>query len=436
VPLSFGQEQMWLHSQFAPEVPLYNESLTIHRRGLLNPDALVASFREIVRRHEIWRTTFGWSHGELVQHVRADIEPRLQVTDLRRLSNDEREPSALELAAADLRRPFDLSREPGVRAHLVTLSDCDHRLYLCLHHMVFDGISIYRVFLPELAALYQAKVSNTPNAFEEPPIQYGDFAYWQRHSVNEESLAVLEAYWRRQLVGAPRMIDLPTDHPRPRVQSFRGAVVRFEFPADLTTAARSAAVGENCTLFMLLFASFIATLHRRTGQTDIVVGSVSGGRDEPELQHLIGCFLRVLAIRGDLRGDPPFREILQRVRTSLVDALCHEALPFQRLVRAVGPERDLGRSPLFQVTFSIEPPMPDLGPEWDLSEMDAGTTVSKFDLSVELEDRGQVVIGRAIYSTDLFESSTVSELLSDWTSLLRRGVSDPQQRLRDLVAFP
>lgn len=435
VPMTFGQEQIWLHSQLAPDVPLYTESLTIRRNGFLDRDALVAAFREIVRRHDIWRTTFVWSCGQIVQHVHGDIEPRIRVADLRQLPEDEREVSALQLAAADLREPFDLSREPGVRAHLVTLSDRDHRLYLCLHHMVFDGISIYRVVLPELAAAYEANVRGTSGALEEPPLQYADYAYWQRRSVDETAYALHARYWREQLAGAPSMIDLPADHARPRVQSFRGTVMRFEFPRDLTAAARSASRRENCTLFMLLLASFGVALHRWTRQTDMVIGTVSGGRDEPELQHLVGYFLRVLPLRNDLSGNPTFREIVSRVRGVLIEALCHEILPFQRLVQAVGAERDLGRSPLFQVTFSIEPPMPDVGAEWDLTEMDAGTSVSKFDLSIELEDRGEVVTGRAIYSLDLFDASTVFEFLSDWAALLRRAVADPQQPLQDLIAL-
>jgi hypothetical protein len=433
VPVSFGQEQLWLHSQLAPEAQLYTESLTIRRNGLLDRDALVASFREVARRHEIWSTTFGWDRGQLVQQVLAHIAPRVRAADLRHLPENEREASALQLAAADLNEPFDLSRESGARACLVTLSDRDHRLYLCLHHMVFDGISIYRVFLPELAATYEAKVRGTPCVLVAPPIQYADYACWQRQNVDETGHAALEAYWRERLSGAPTLIDLRADRPRPKRQSFRGAVVHFVFPAPLTAAARSAALEADCTLFMLLLASFTVALYRRTGQTDMVIGSVSGGRDEPELQHLIGYFLRTLVIRSNLEGDPTFREVVQRVRTVLVDALCHEGLPFQRLVQAVAPGRALDRSPLFQVTFSIEPPMPDLGPEWDLTEMDAGTSVSKFDLSIEIEDRGDVVTGRAIYSLDLFEESTVRELLSEWTSVLTRGASAPQRRLHDFI---
>ena len=431
-PASFGQEQIWLHCQLAPELPLYTESLTIRRKGPLDAEALVASFNEVVRRHEIWRTTFRWSHDQLIQQVQGG-EPAIRGTDLRHLPECEREPAALHIAAEDLGRPFDLSQEPGVRAHLVTLSDTDHRLFLCLHHIVFDGISIYRVFLPELAALYEDKVAGVPRRLEDLPIQYADFAYSQRRTLGEPVLKPLVDYWKSQLDGAPATINLPTDHPRPSAQSFRGGLLRFQLPEALTNPLRSAALQENCSLFMLLLGGFAVTLHHRSGQTDLLIGSVSGGRTPPQLEPLIGYFLRTLVIRADLGGNPTFREILQRVREVLLEALCHDALPFQRLVQAVAPDRDLSRSPLFQVTFSIEPPLPELGPQWDLSEMDVGTTVSKFDLSIELEDRGEIIIGRAIYSLDLFEASTISDLLSDWFTVLRCAVSDPGQTLQQLV---
>jgi hypothetical protein len=432
-PASFGQEQIWLHSQLAPEVPLYTESITIRCNGPLEADALVTSFREIVRRHEIWRTTFVWSDGQLIQRVHPDSQPAIQVADLRHLVPHAREPAALGLALEDLRRPFDLSREAGVRARLVTLAESDHRLFLCLHHMVFDGIAIYRVFLSELVALYEAQVSGRPSGLADLPVQYADFAHWQRQSVQERMLEPLIAYWRKQLSGAPPIIELPTDHPRPRRQTFRGGLVRFQFAGDVTAAVRSTALQEHCTLFMLLLASFAATLHRWSGQVDMVIGSVSGGRDHPDLERLIGYFMRMLVIRIDLRGNPSFREVLRRVREVLVEALCHEAVPFQRIVQAVVRERDLSRSPLFQVTLSIEPPKPALASQWDVTELDAGTCVSKFDLSVELEDRGDVIAGRAIYSVDLFDPPTIAELLAEWTLLLRRAIADPGRPLQEIA---
>lgn len=436
VPLSSGQELIWLHGQLAPDIPLYTESLTIHRRGPLDIDALARSFGEIVRRHEIWRTTFEWAQGQMIQRVHADDGPRVHFADLRQLPEREREPEALALAADDLRRPLDLSRELGVRARLVTLSEHDHRLYLALHHMVFDGVSIYRAMLSELAALYDGAVRGTPAALEELPLQYGDYACWERQSQDDATLEPLIGYWRKQLSGAPRFIDLPTDRPRPPRQSFRGGLVRFEVPRDVTAAVRATALQERCTLFMLLLASYAATLHAWSGQADMLIGSISAGRDHPELERLIGYFMRMLVLRVDLHGNPTFRELLGRVRDVLLDALCHDRLPVQRLVQAVARERDLGGSPLFQVTLSIEPPKPAVDPRWDITELDAGATVSKFDLSVELEDRGDVILGRAIHALDLFDADAIAELVSDWMSLLAKAVADPAQRLKELAGAP
>jgi len=435
-PVSFGQEQIWLHGQLAPQMPLYTESLTIRRTAPLDTDVLVTSFREIVRRHDIWRTTFVWADDQLVQEVHPGMEPRLRVTDLRHLPQHEREASALQLALEDLGKPFNLSREPGVRALLVKLSESDQRLFLGLHHMVFDGVSIYRVLLSELAALCEAGeagVNETRCGLDDLPLQYGDFAYWQRRTMGEVAWAPLIEYWCAQLAGAPPLIGLPTDHPRPSRQSFRGGLVRFQVAGDLAAGAKRAALEEHCTLFMLLLASFAVTLHRWSGQSEMLIGSVSGGRDHPELERLIGYFMRTLVLRMDLRGDPTFREILRRVREVLLDALCHDALPFQRLIQAVARERDLSCNPLFQVTLSIEPPKPPVGPQWDISELDAGVVASKFDLSVELEDRGDLIRGRAIYSRDLFEAATISELVGDWLLLIGRAVADPGQRLSQLV---
>ena len=226
------------------------------------------------------------------------------------------------------------------------------------------------------------------------------------------------------------MIDLPADRPRPARQSFQAGLVRFEIPAELMTVVRQAALAEHCTPFMVLLASFAFTLHCWSGQTDMVIGSVSGGREHRDLDRLIGYFLRMLVLRVDLRGNPTVRELLGRVRDTLLDALGHDALPFQRLIRAVTRQRDLESSPLFQVTLSIEPPRPD--PPWDVSEMDAGAVASKFDLSVELEDRGDTVRGRAIYSVDLFDAATIADLMDDWVRLLRTMVADPERRLAAL----
>lgn len=422
-PASFGQEQIWLHSELAPEVPLYTESLTVHCNGPLDAPALAGRFREIVRANEIWRTTFAWPDGQLVQRVHPYTGFDLPLVDLRSVPEGEREAAALREAAKDMAPPFDLRNEPGVRARLVTLSDRDHRLFLTLHHMVFDGISIYRVVLPQLAT----------QASPAGPLQYADFAYWQRRTFEPRNLEGAIRYWKEQLNGAPAETTLPAGRPRPAVPSFRGGLLKFALPPDVAAAARATALAEHSTLFMLLLASFECALHASSGQTDLVLGSVSGGRDLPELETLVGYFLRMLPIRTSLAGDPTFREILGRVRGALLGALCHDGLPFQMLVRLLAPARELGRSPFYQVTFSIEPPLPSLGPEWDLGEMDVETGASKFDLSIELEDRGRVILGRAIYSTDLYERSTIASLVDRWAALLRRAAAAPQLRLGELV---
>ena len=435
-PASFGQEQIWLHGLLAPMVPLYTESVTIRYRGWLHRELLLTSFLEFVRRHEAWRTTFEWNDGRLMQRVHSDLEPRITVHDVRDVAADRRDATALELAAADLAEPFDVTRESGVRARLVTLADDDHRLFLCLHHLVFDGISIYRVLLPELAVLYDSAVAGVPPSLEAPPLQYADFAYWQRVSNPSTGidLASSTAYWRTRLTGAPTTIDLAGDRARPAQQSFRGALALFDHGPALTAALRRTAREQQCTVFMVLLAGFAAMLHGRSGQTDMVIGSVSGGRDRRELERVVGYFLRTLMLRIDLRDDPTFREILKRVRETVIEALSHDAVPFQHVVHELIRDRDLGRSPLFQVTFSVEPPMPAIGPAWDVSEMDAGAAASKFDLSIELDDREEAIRGRAIYAVDLFDAPTIADLLGEWRVALERGMADPERRLCDLVS--
>ncbi len=346
-------------------------------------------------------------------------------TDLRHLPAELREARAHELAAADLRRPFDLGREFGVRARLVLLDEEDQRLYLCLHHLVFDGISIYRVFLPELARTYRRILDGTGEPPVVPPLQYGDYACWQRGTADEASLRSLEAFWLNRLAGAPATTTLPPDRPRPARPSFRSGLVRFTIPPALTTEMRQTAREQQSTLFMLLLAGFAAALAKRADQTDLVIGSVAGGRDRPELDALIGYFLRVLVLRIDLGQRPTFRDLLARVRESVLESLGQDGLPFQRMIQALGAPRETSRSPVFQVTFSIEPPLPQLGGEWDITEMDAGPTAAKFDLSVELEDRGAVVAGRAIYAQDLYEGDSVASLIAEWIELLGRVTADP-----------
>src|SRR2546426_7472083 len=249
-PLSVGQHQIWLHSQIAPGLPLYNEPMTVHRTGPLDMPALEWSLGEILRRQEIWRTTVVLVDGEPVQVVRPAAAFSLPVVDLRSLPGAAREPEALRLATEEARRPMDLARGPLARFRLIHLGDEAHRLYITLHQMIFDGVSMYSVFLPELTSLYEARVEGRPSPLEEPRIQYGDFALWQHRRQRETASGGALEYWRRQLAGAPAVLDLPGDRPRPAVQTFRGGQLTFALSKELSEQLKTLSRRESATLFM------------------------------------------------------------------------------------------------------------------------------------------------------------------------------------------
>src|SRR3989454_1088856 len=432
-PLSFGQQQMWLHAQLAPGMPLYNEAITVHRKGPLDVSALERGFNEIIRRHEAWRTTFTTVDGRMVQVVNPPPMITLPVADLRRLSEAEREAEALRLATEDARQPFDLGRGPLLRARLVRLGDDEHRLFLALHHIIFDGVAISRLFLPELAALYEAFSTGKPSPLPEMTIQYADYAHWQREWLQGERLSKLTAYWKKQLAGDLPVLELPTDRPRPAVQSFRGAMEPLALSKSLTDALKALSQREGVTLYMTLLAAFKTLLYRYAGQEDILVGSVTSGRNHPELEKLIGFFLSTVVLRTNLSGNPTFRELLGRVRDVTLEALSHDEVPFEHLVRELQPQRDPGRNPLFQAMFLIEVPLAPLDSAWALTQFDVDTGATKYDLYLELEDRPEGVSGRFIYNTDLFDASMIVRMRRHWQTLLEAIVADAGQHLGQLA---
>ena len=430
VPLSYGQQLLWLHAQLAPELPVYNEPITVHRRGPLDVAALERALHEILRRHEAWRTTFPAEGGEPVQAVQTAPAVALPVVDLRGLPAERIEPEALRLATEDARRPFDLAQGPLLRALLVRLADDEHRLFLTLHHIIFDGVSTYRVFLPELTALYEAFAAGRAAALPEPALQFGDYATWQRQQPAAAASGQL-AYWRERLRDLPDL-ELPTDRMRPPVQAFRGAMQPLALPMDLSAALRALSRREGVTLFVTLLATFETLLHRYSGQEDIVVGTVTAGRSRPETQDLLGFFLNPLLLRTDLSGAPTFRELLQRVRMVAIEALANEDVPFETLVKELRPRRDPSRNPLYQALFSLEPPLPALPPGWDLTQSDIETGAAKLDLYLELDDRPAGIVGRFMYNTDLFDRATIARMLGHWQTLLAAVVHDPDRRLSQL----
>ena len=363
--VSYGQQQVWLHAQMAPNLPLYNEPVTIHRIGPLDVPALERrAFNEIVRRHEAWRTSFQTVDGQPVQVVHPPPYISLPVSDLRSLPEAVREAEALKIATEDSRVPLDMASVPLFRVRLIRLGDEEHRLFLTLSHIIFDGVAIYRVFLPELAALYEAFAAGKPSPIPELPIQYADYAEWQRRVIAPAALADNMAYWRKQLAGPLPVLELPVDRSRRSTQTFRGSMHPFVLESSLAVAVKSISQREGVTQFMTLLATFAAILHRYSGQDDILIGTVTAGRKHCETEKLLGYFLNTVMLRIDLSGDPSFRELLSRVREVTLEALAHDDVPFAQLVRELQPKRQGDRSPLFQVMFSLEPPMPSLDPAW------------------------------------------------------------------------
>jgi amino acid adenylation domain-containing protein len=431
-PLSAEQRDIWLHAALAPAVPLYNEAVTIHRTGSFDRQALESAFNELLRRHEIWRTSFEEHNGSIQGRVHRELRLALPLVDLCHLPVPEREEVALAIATAEARKPFDLAHAPLLRGTVVRLAPHVHRLYLTLHHIIFDGVSLYRVVMPELAALYEAFERGESSPLAEPQLQYADYALWRERQLESESAERALVYWRSQLAGDLPGLKLPADRPSTAAQSHRGSMETFELSPDLTAALKALSSSEGSTLYATLLAAFKTLLHRYTGQEDIIIGGVTDTRSRPELQSMIGYFLNGVALRSHPLAHMAFRDYLADVQLAVVEALDASCVPLDRVVREVRPRRDAGRNPLFRVLFSIQPPAGAFADNWALTQMDVTVGTAKFDLYLELEETPDRIVGRFIYSTDLFEPSTIRRMIGHWTSLLDGAASDPGCRLADL----
>jgi surfactin family lipopeptide synthetase A len=432
LPLSWNQQRLWFLAQLEPNSPVYNEPFTIRFPGAIDVDALSKALNEIIKRHESLRERFITIDGQPVQVIDPPSTFNLAVVDLRQFPQDQREAEALRLATRESKQLFDLTSGPLLRATLIQLADEDYRLFMTVHHIVIDGVSIYSVFLPELAALYEAFSTGKPSPLAELPIQYADFTLWQRQWLAGEILESQLDYWKQQLRGDLPVLQLPYDRPRPAVQTFRGARQCLTLSKDLTASLKTLSQQEGVTLFMTLLAAFKTLLYRYTEQEDIVVGTVSAGRNRPEIEGLIGFFLNTLVLRTDMSGSPSFRQLLGRVREITLGAYAHEDLPFEKLIQTLQPDRNLSHNPLFQVAFVLEPPMPSLNCGWTMSQLDIQTDTAKLDLTLELDERPEGIIGRFEYNTDLFEASTISRMIGNFQTLLEGIVADPDKRLWEL----
>jgi surfactin family lipopeptide synthetase A len=436
IPLTFAQQQVWLHAQLAPDTPVYNEPFTVHRKGPLDVVALERSFTEVIRRHEAWRTTFAMVDGQPVQVVHPPFEIKLPVVDLRNLHETERIAAALRLATEDARQPFDLAKLPLLRARLVRLADEEYRLFVNCHHLIFDGVTGYQVFLPELASLYQAFSNSEASPLPELPFQYADYAVWQREVLNGGVVKRRVEYWCRQLGGTLPVLQLPTDRARPGAETFRGAMQSFALSRELSEDLRSLSRRQGVTLFMILLAALDTLLYRYSGQEDILVGSITAGRNYPGTEKLLGFFLNTVVLRTDLTGDPTFRELLDRVRKTTIEALSNDDVPLDQVLKELHPDRDISRNPLFRVLLSLEPSLSELDSGWNLTPIDVETGTSKFDLCLVLDDRSDGLFGRMIYSTDLFDATTISRLVECWQTLLQAVVADPEVRISQVPILP
>ncbi|HVF42737.1 MAG TPA: amino acid adenylation domain-containing protein [Pyrinomonadaceae bacterium] len=432
-PLSFAQQRLWILNQFAPESSAYNLAGAVRLEGPLDRAALEASIGEIARRHEALRTTFEEVDGEPAQVINPAPEVGVPVSDASSLSGEEREAEVLRLAREEAARPMDLAGGPLLRARLLRLGEEEHVLLLTMHHIISDAWSM-GVFVREMAALYKAFREGGRAALPELPIQYADFAVWQRRWLQGEVLESQLSYWKRRLEGAPAILELPADRPRPAVQSLNGARHLFALPAATAEALRGVGERQGATLFMVLFAAFNVLLKRYTGQDDLVVGVPIAGRNRSETSDVIGFFINTLPLRTELDGDPTFDELLSRVRASTLEAYDHQDLPFERLVDELQPERDLSHSPLFQVMFNLKnapmPPMELAGLK--LTPVEVGTGTSKFDLMFDVSETAGGLEGWFDYNTDLFDAATVERLAAHLRNLLDSAAEDPSRRVSEL----
>ncbi|HSS47862.1 MAG TPA: amino acid adenylation domain-containing protein, partial [Thermoanaerobaculia bacterium] len=422
IPLSFAQERLWFLDQLEPGGATYNLPAALRLRGALDAGALAAALGEVIARHGGLRTVFATVAGRPVQVVRPAAPAPLHVIDLQSLPDAE--PAARQLATAEARRPFDLGRGPLLRACLLRLAPADHLLLLNLHHAVADGWSL-GVLFGELSALYTAGRQGVASPLPALPVQYADYAVWQRRWLAGPVLERLIGHWRRQLAGAPAVLELPADRPRPPLQSFRGAASPVVLPPDLVSALRDVARGHGATLFMTLLAGFAALLRRYSGQEEVVVGATMANRERVELEGLIGFFVNALPLRIDLAGDPPPALLMERVRATALSAYAHRDLPFEKLVQELAPQRDLSRSPWFQVLFAFEEGQAPIlrlpGIEPELVPVHNGT--AKFDLTLSLAGGEGGLTGGLEWNADLFDAVTALRLAGHlralWTAMAR-----------------
>ena len=432
-PASFAQQRLWFLERLEPGQAVYNMPRAMRLRGRLDVRALRGALQEIVRRHEALRTVFRARDAVPLQVVLPPGPLHLPLHDLSALPGPGREDALREMVRDEERRPFDLAAGPLFRATLVRLGEEEHALLWSMHHIVGDGWSL-GVFHRELEALYGAFTRGEPSPLQELPVQYADYTLWQLEHLKGEVLQRQLSYWSERLAGAPALLELPTDRPRPPVQTYRGAYEAVELSGALAERLRALGRREGATLFMVLLSAFQVLLSRYSGSEDVVVGSPIAGRTRAGTEELIGFFVNTLVLRTDLSGDPSFREVLRRVREATLGAYEHQELPFEQLVAEVAPERSLSHSPLFQVMFALNGPA-DAGAGFEglrTERLETGLPTTKFDLSLGFAEHAGGLGGGIEYSVDLFDAETIRRMAAHLERVLEQVAADADARLSRL----
>ena len=427
-PTSYAQQRLWILDQLEPGSIAYNMPFAYRLHGRLDAGALEWSLKTIVDRHEALRTHFMTLAEQPVQVIPPFIDINLPVIDLSTLPKIERETKVQQILLKETRQLFHLERGPLIRAKLLHLGQEEHILFMTMHHIVSDGWSM-GVLIRELQSLYSARLSGKPSPLEPLPIQYADFAVWQRDWLQGEALEEQLAYWKQRLGGQLPVLELPTDHPRPAVQTYQGTYQSLELSRTLSTRLKSLNQQEGTTLFMILLAAFQVLLYRFSGQEIIVVGTPIANRNQARIEGLIGFFVNTLVMRSDLSGKPSFRDLLRQMRESALSAYAHQDLPFEKLVEELQPVRNLSRPPLFQVFFNMvnlsleRLALPGLKVEpYSLSDANA-----KFDMTLYASDNGKSIQLNLLYNVDLFTPDRMAEMLRQFQMLLTQISEDPDE---------
>ncbi|MDZ7400721.1 MAG: condensation domain-containing protein, partial [candidate division KSB1 bacterium] len=432
-PMSFAQERMWFLYQWDPSSPSYNISAAVRCQGKLNIDILKHSLNEIVRRHEVLRAAFITEDERPKQIVLPDLLVDIPIIDLSHRPKQEQEARAIELATEDAQTPFDISKPPLLRASLIRLNPEEHIVLFTMHHIISDGWSI-GVLIKEFVSLYHAFSAGKPSPLDELPIQYADFAVWQKSWLQGELLENQIAYWKKQLAGAPPILDLPTDHPRPPYVTYRGAHQAFIFPKTILEGLKALSKQMNVTLFTTLLTAFKVLLYRYSRQEDISVGTPIANRTRAELEDLIGFFVNTLVMRSDLSGNPSFRELVKRVNDMALEAYAHQDVPFEMLVSELHPERDMSHTPFFQVMFALQEAQQEAlqTPELKISLIETESGTAKFDIIMFAEERKDGLRIALEYNIDLFNHDTIARMAGHFQNLLQGIVKNPDQSIDEL----